>query len=123
MSEHTAEIDELVQEALRVWQVPGVSLAVVQGDAVVYLFDILRSSRNPDPARLFPSHQPLDFGGADLQFGDAGVAFRGGECLEEQLAKVRNCVGAIERGQIGSADGQDLGLEGAEQPLPHRGTG
>ena len=37
MSEHTAEIDALMQEALQTWQVPGASVAVVQGDEVVYL--------------------------------------------------------------------------------------
>jgi CubicO group peptidase (beta-lactamase class C family) len=37
MSEHAAGIDALMQEALQVWQVPGASVAVVQGDEVVYL--------------------------------------------------------------------------------------
>src|SRR5712692_3088429 len=37
MSDHAAEIDALMQEALQTWQVPGASVAVVQGDEVIYL--------------------------------------------------------------------------------------
>ncbi len=37
MSDRAAEIDAIVQEAMRVWQVPGASLAVVRGDEVVHL--------------------------------------------------------------------------------------
>jgi CubicO group peptidase (beta-lactamase class C family) len=37
MSDHAGEIDALMQEALQVWQVPGASAAVVQGDEVSYL--------------------------------------------------------------------------------------
>jgi CubicO group peptidase (beta-lactamase class C family) len=37
MSDHAAEIDAVMQEALQVWQVPGASVLVVQGDEVVYL--------------------------------------------------------------------------------------
>src|SRR5712691_10185393 len=37
MSDHSAELDALMHEALEAWQVPGASVAVVQGDEVVYL--------------------------------------------------------------------------------------
>src|SRR5947209_4853544 len=37
MSDCSAEIDLLMQEALQAWQVPGASVAVVKEDEVIYL--------------------------------------------------------------------------------------
>ena len=37
MSDHSAAIDTLIQEAMEAWEVPGASMAVVQGDEVIYL--------------------------------------------------------------------------------------
>jgi CubicO group peptidase (beta-lactamase class C family) len=32
-----AAVDAIVQEALKAWQVPGAAVAIVRGDAVIYL--------------------------------------------------------------------------------------
>src|SRR3954454_1874482 len=37
MSDRSAELDALMQEAMEAWQVPGASGGVVQGDEVIYL--------------------------------------------------------------------------------------
>jgi CubicO group peptidase (beta-lactamase class C family) len=37
MKDHSAEIDALLQKSMEAWKVPGASVAVVQGDEVVYL--------------------------------------------------------------------------------------
>src|SRR5262249_30324751 len=34
---NAATIDEIVQDALKAWEVPGVAVAIVQGDRVIYL--------------------------------------------------------------------------------------
>src|SRR5438067_7303810 len=37
MSDRSGELDALIQEAMQAWEVPGASVAVVQGDEVIYL--------------------------------------------------------------------------------------
>ena len=44
------EVDAIVQEALRAWQVPGAAVAVVRGDEVIYLKGHgVRELGKPDP--------------------------------------------------------------------------